>query len=64
MPGRLCSSSLWSAGRQIMYFTLLHWQHPLFTRRQALRLLIQMQYAVHMTRRERRERRIRKNASG
>ncbi len=47
-----------------MYFTLLHWQHPLFTRRQALRLLIQVQYAVHMTRRERRERRIRKNASG
>lgn len=46
-----------------MYFTLLHWQHPLFTRRQVLRLLVQMQRAVHMTRRERRERRIRKNAS-
>lgn len=26
-----------------MYFTLLHWQHPLFTRREALRLLIQVQ---------------------
>ena len=34
-----------------MYFTLLHWQHPLFTRREALRLLIQVQRTVHMTRR-------------
>ncbi len=31
---------------------------------EALRLLIQVQRTVHMTRRERRERRIRKNASG
>ncbi|MET4863498.1 hypothetical protein L9H26_02180 [Morganella psychrotolerans] len=46
-----------------MYFSLLHWQHPLFTRRQTLRLLVQLQRAIHMTRRERRAWRIRKNAS-
>lgn len=46
-----------------MYFSLLHWQYPLLPRRQALRSLVRLQRAIHMTRKERRGRRIRKNAS-